>query len=75
MLEPGSWELTIYEKNPSVGGTWFENRYVMVELYHIFPNENHASDWIEGILESLATLLQVYTRFRGIRSKWPLSYY
>ncbi|KEY73043.1 hypothetical protein S7711_06117 [Stachybotrys chartarum IBT 7711] len=22
-----SYELTVYEKNPSVGGTWFENRY------------------------------------------------
>ena len=28
MLEPGSWELTVYEKNSGVGGTWFENRYV-----------------------------------------------
>ena len=28
MLEPGSWELTVYEKNSGVGGTWFENRSV-----------------------------------------------
>lgn len=27
MLEPGSWELAIYEKNSKVGGTWYENRY------------------------------------------------
>ncbi|KAH8898107.1 FAD/NAD(P)-binding domain-containing protein [Thozetella sp. PMI_491] len=27
MLEPGSWELTIFEKNGGVGGTWFENTY------------------------------------------------
>jgi hypothetical protein len=24
-LVPGSWDLTLYEKNPKIGGTWFEN--------------------------------------------------
>lgn len=27
MLEPGSWELVLYEKNPQFGGTWYENTY------------------------------------------------
>ncbi|KAG9244397.1 hypothetical protein BJ878DRAFT_534602 [Calycina marina] len=27
MLEPGSWDLTLYEKNPHFGGTWYENTY------------------------------------------------
>lgn len=27
MLEPGSWELTLFEKNPHFGGTWYENTY------------------------------------------------
>ncbi|KAF2638749.1 FAD/NAD(P)-binding domain-containing protein [Massarina eburnea CBS 473.64] len=27
MLTPGSWELTLYEKNPMFGGTWYENTY------------------------------------------------
>jgi hypothetical protein len=27
MLEPGSWELTLYDKNPQFGGTWYENTY------------------------------------------------
>lgn len=27
MLTPGSWELTLFEKNPHFGGTWYENRY------------------------------------------------
>jgi cation diffusion facilitator CzcD-associated flavoprotein CzcO len=27
MLSPGSWELTLYEKNPHFGGTWYENTY------------------------------------------------
>jgi hypothetical protein len=27
MLEPGSWELTLFEKNPQFGGTWYENTY------------------------------------------------
>jgi hypothetical protein len=27
MLVPGSWELSIYEKNADVGGTWLENTY------------------------------------------------
>jgi hypothetical protein len=27
MLTPGSWELTLYEKNSQFGGTWYENTY------------------------------------------------
>jgi NAD(P)-binding Rossmann-like domain len=27
MLTPGSWELTLFEKNPQFGGTWYENTY------------------------------------------------
>jgi cation diffusion facilitator CzcD-associated flavoprotein CzcO len=27
MLEAGSWELTLYEKNAHFGGTWYENTY------------------------------------------------
>lgn len=26
-LVPGSWELTLFEKNPHFGGTWYENTY------------------------------------------------
>ncbi|TVY25630.1 putative sterigmatocystin biosynthesis monooxygenase [Lachnellula hyalina] len=26
-MQPGTWELTIYEKNPAEGGTWYENKY------------------------------------------------
>jgi hypothetical protein len=27
MMVPGAWELTLYEKNPMFGGTWYENTY------------------------------------------------
>lgn len=27
MLEPGSFELTLFDKNPQFGGTWYENTY------------------------------------------------
>jgi cation diffusion facilitator CzcD-associated flavoprotein CzcO len=27
MLAPGSFELTLFEKNPQFGGTWYENTY------------------------------------------------
>ena len=27
MLEPGSWELTLFDKNRQFGGTWLENTY------------------------------------------------
>jgi cation diffusion facilitator CzcD-associated flavoprotein CzcO len=27
MLEPGSWELTLFEKNEHFGGTWYKNTY------------------------------------------------
>jgi hypothetical protein len=26
-LVPGSWDLTLFEKNPHFGGTWYENTY------------------------------------------------
>lgn len=26
-LVPGSWELTLFDKNPHFGGTWYENTY------------------------------------------------
>ncbi|KAF6837955.1 4-hydroxyacetophenone monooxygenase [Colletotrichum musicola] len=26
-MVPGSWELTLFDKNPQLGGTWFENTY------------------------------------------------
>jgi hypothetical protein len=27
MMVPESWELTLFEKNPEFGGTWYENTY------------------------------------------------
>ena len=27
ILVPGSWELTLFDKNPHFGGTWYENTY------------------------------------------------
>ena len=27
MLVPGSWELTLFDKNEQFGGTWYENTY------------------------------------------------
>lgn len=27
MMVPGSWELTLFEKNKQFGGTWYENTY------------------------------------------------
>lgn len=27
MLRPGTWELTLFDKNPMFGGTWLENTY------------------------------------------------
>ncbi|PGH26433.1 hypothetical protein AJ80_01931 [Polytolypa hystricis UAMH7299] len=27
MMIPGTWELTLFEKNPQFGGTWYENTY------------------------------------------------
>jgi cation diffusion facilitator CzcD-associated flavoprotein CzcO len=26
-MEPGTWELTVFEKNAAEGGTWYENKY------------------------------------------------
>ena len=27
-MEPGTWELALYEKNAAEGGTWYENKWV-----------------------------------------------
>lgn len=36
-LVPGSWELTLFEKNPQFGGTWYENTYpgVACDVSHL----------------------------------------
>jgi len=31
MLRPGTWDLTLFEKNPHLGGTWYENTWVPFE--------------------------------------------
>ena len=49
ILVPGSWELIVFEKTPSVGGTWFENTYSGVacdtpaSLYTYSWDQKH--DW------------------------------
>jgi hypothetical protein len=25
-MEPGTWDLTLFEKNAAIGGTWYENK-------------------------------------------------
>ncbi|CAI6088645.1 unnamed protein product [Clonostachys chloroleuca] len=37
MLEEGSWELTLYDKNPHFGGTWYENTYPGVACDASYP--------------------------------------
>jgi hypothetical protein len=32
MLTPGTWDLTLYEKNDQLGGTWYENTSVRRQL-------------------------------------------
>ena len=34
MLRPGTWDLTLFEKNPHLGGTWYENTWVPFEAKH-----------------------------------------
>jgi cation diffusion facilitator CzcD-associated flavoprotein CzcO len=38
MLEAGTWELTLFEKNPHFGGTWYENTYVS------YGDQNHKTE-------------------------------
>ncbi|KIX06631.1 uncharacterized protein Z518_04607 [Rhinocladiella mackenziei CBS 650.93] len=56
MMVPGSWELTIFEKNDSIGGTWYENTYPGVACdipAHIYtftfdPNPNWSQYYAQG---------------------------
>ncbi|CAK4031916.1 FAD NAD(P)-binding domain-containing [Lecanosticta acicola] len=43
MLEPGSFELTLFEKNPHYGGTWYENIYPGVACD--IPSHNYTFTW------------------------------
>lgn len=42
-LVPGTWELTLFEKNPHFGGTWYENTYpgVACDVSHLDPQLRH----------------------------------
>lgn len=42
-LEPGSYVHQIYEKNPCVGGTWYENRYPGCRCD--IPSHNYQFSW------------------------------
>ncbi|KAK3679181.1 hypothetical protein LTR78_000742 [Recurvomyces mirabilis] len=43
MLEAGSWELTLFEKNKEFGGTWYENTYPGVACD--IPSHNYTFTW------------------------------
>ncbi|KAK5674458.1 hypothetical protein LTS10_012846 [Elasticomyces elasticus] len=43
MLEAGSWELTLFEKNKELGGTWYENTYPGVACD--IPSHNYTFTW------------------------------
>ncbi|KAK5169773.1 uncharacterized protein LTR77_005751 [Saxophila tyrrhenica] len=43
MLEAGSWELTLFEKNSQFGGTWLENTYPGVACD--IPSHNYTFSW------------------------------
>ncbi|KXS94593.1 hypothetical protein AC578_1782 [Pseudocercospora eumusae] len=43
MLEPGSWELTLFDKNKHFGGTWLENTYPGVACD--IPSHNYTFTW------------------------------
>jgi cation diffusion facilitator CzcD-associated flavoprotein CzcO len=56
LLELGSWELTLFEKNQHFGGTWFENTYPGVACdipapmytYSFDPNPNWSHYFASG---------------------------
>ena len=43
ILEPGSWELTLFDKNPHLGGTWYENTYPGVA--NDIPSQIYTFSW------------------------------
>ena len=56
LLEEGTWELTLYEKNRRIGGTWFENTYpgvgcdipAPIYTYSFDPNPNWSQYYASG---------------------------
>lgn len=64
MLVPGSWELTLFDKNPHFGGTWYENTYpgVACDVSRVKPFQ--CSQYVDNINRSHPT----FTPSVGIRS-------
>lgn len=77
MLVPGAWELTLYEKNPMFGGTWYENTYPGVACD--IPSHDYNFTWdpkpdwtqffasgaeIQGYFENFAERHGMSTQFR-----------
>lgn len=64
MMVPGSWELTLFEKNKHFGGTWYENRYPGVAC-DVSQRIAQAS-WQEL---TIVRSPRLYTTLAGIRSQ------
>lgn len=50
-LVPGSWELTLFEKNPQFGGTWYENTYpgVACDVRRSHPVRYPQLTWLDPL--------------------------
>ena len=63
MLEAGTWELTLFDKNQQFGGTWLENTYPGVACDIPVSSTTVArTDTSELILNSLITILSHSTQ-------------
>ncbi|KAE9367187.1 FAD/NAD(P)-binding domain-containing protein [Stipitochalara longipes BDJ] len=77
MLVPGSWELTVFEKNPGVGGTWLKNTCPGVacdtpaSLYtHYYAYGSEIGQYFEDFADKneCRKFIQFYTKL--VEARW-----
>ncbi|KAH8805254.1 hypothetical protein F5884DRAFT_823017 [Xylogone sp. PMI_703] len=57
-MGPGTWDLTLYEKNPAIGGTWYENKQIYT--YSWDPNPDWSTYFAYG-----PEILEYFKKFSG----------
>ncbi|KAK5057905.1 hypothetical protein LTR84_011906 [Exophiala bonariae] len=79
LLDPGTWELTLFEKNQHFGGTWFENTYPGVACdipapmytYSFDPNPNWSHYFAYG--SEIQNYFEDFAKRHGVQKYMKLN--
>lgn len=72
MLAPGSWELTLFDKNSQFGGTWYENTYPGVAC-DVRPPLYDAYAFYRSLMSTDPRFPRLCIHLPGIRSQTGLT--